>query len=105
MRDVLAASMRQLADQWEAEAGTRRRFTPSDQVADALVVCASELRSELTRVETATRLLTVAQYAAAHTVSESTVRRWCVRGELEAERNGAGEWVIPRASRRMAKVG
>lgn len=105
MRDVLVASMQQMAEAWRSEASSRRRFTPSDQVADALEVCASELLSELARVDTATRLLTAEQYATAHQTSVASVRRWCARGELAGERNGAGEWMIPRDARRARKAG
>jgi hypothetical protein len=104
MRDAVVASAKQLAETWQKEAASRRRFTPADPVADALEVCASELVAELTRVDDATRLITVEQYARAHGTSESSVRRWCARGELAGERNGAGEWMIPRDARR-AKVG
>jgi hypothetical protein len=105
MRDAILASARQLAETWGKEAASRRRFTPHDPVADALDVCASELLAELTRVADATRLLTVEQYAKAQGMSESTVRRSCARGELAGEKNGAGEWMIPRDARRVAKAG
>jgi hypothetical protein len=104
MRDAVLASAEQLASQWQSEAKSRRRFTPADPVADALDVCASELQAELARVADATRLLTVEQYARTHGMSESTVRRSCARGELAGEKNGAGEWMIPRDARRTAPV-
>jgi hypothetical protein len=105
MREPLVASMQQMAETWRSEAKSRRRFTPNDPVADALEVCASELVSELARVDAATRLLTAEQYAAAHQTSVASVRRWCSRGELAGERNGAGEWMIPRDARRARKAG
>jgi hypothetical protein len=102
VRDVLIAAARQLADQWKAEAAGR--FTPHD-VANALTTCASELVAEIDRVDRETRLLTVEQYAAAHGDHPSSVRRWCLRGELDATRNDAGDWMIVRGARRRRKAG
>jgi hypothetical protein len=104
VRDVLISTTKQLAAQWNAEAASRRRFTPNDAVADAIEVCASELVTEMARVDQATRLLTPEEYAKANRTTASTVRRCCARGELAGEKNAAGDWMIPRDARRVKRA-
>ena len=105
MREQIIAAMKQLADTWEQDVRNRRARSRIDPVADAMESCASELRAELTRVDDATRLLTVEQYASEHRTSASTVRRWCAAGELAGEKSAAGDWLIPRTARRRLKAG
>lgn len=103
MRDLVISAMRQLAATWQQDVEQRRRVSSIDPVADATAFRASELLSELERVDEATRLLTVEQYARERGLIASTVRRWCLRGELEAERNDKGDWEIPRVARRTQR--
>jgi hypothetical protein len=105
MRESVIAAMKQLADVWEKDVGNRRARSRIDPVADAMESCASELRTELARIDDATRLQTPEEYAKEHRCTASTVRRWCANGELEAEKNGAGDWMIPRTARRRLKAG
>lgn len=101
MRELYAATARSVAATWRKDAEARRERTQLDAVADVLESCASELESELARVDAATRTLTVEQYAKEAHVDPSSVRRWCARGELNATRNDKGEWVIPRDAHRQ----
>jgi len=105
MRESIIAAMKQLADTWEQDVKNRRARSRIDAVADAMESCASELRTEIARVDEATRLLTPEQYAKEHATTASSVRRWCTRGELAGEKNGAGDWMIPRTARRRLQVG
>jgi hypothetical protein len=106
MRESVIAAMRQLAEGWQQEASTRRRVTKIDPAADTMERDASELLAELARVEHSTRLLTVDEYAKEFHAAPTSVRRWCLRGELAgAEKNDAGDWEIPRSARRQARVG
>jgi len=102
--DPVAASVRGVIAAWRQEVQQRHRVTKVDPAADAMELCASELESELARVEAASKLLTVEQYARATNVSPSSVRRWCLRGELAAERTPAGDWIIARSARRVPRV-
>lgn len=103
MRDAVIASMRQLAETWAQTVHERRKVASVDVAADAIAFCASELVSELARIDEATRLLSVEQFAKAHHTTVSTVRRWCARGELAAEKTPMGDWRIPRNARRETK--
>ena len=101
MRELVIASMRQACESWRQDATQRRQRSAIDPVADTLESCASELESELVRIDDSTRLLSVEQFAREHGHSASTVRRWCLRSELAAERNTAGDWEIPRNARHV----
>ena len=103
MRDVVIATARQTAASWRQDATQRRQRSTIDPVADTLESCASELESELARIDDATRLLSVEQYAREHGHAAPTVRRWCLRGELAAEKNLAGDWEIQRTARRVKR--
>lgn len=92
---VPVSVVRGVIDAWKQEATQRLKRTPSDTAAESLLSCASELESELTHALDAHRLLTVEEFARLRDVDGSTVRRWCVRGELPAEKNSAGDWMIP----------
>lgn len=105
MRESVIAAMKQIADTWDKDVSNRRGRSRIDPVADAMESCASELRAELARVDDATRLLTPEEYAREHGTTASSVRRWCTRGQLVAEKNGAGDWMIPRTARRRLKAG
>jgi cupin superfamily acireductone dioxygenase involved in methionine salvage len=104
MRDLVIAAVRQLAGTWQQEVQQRRRVSTVDPIADATEYRASELLAVLKEVDTATRMLTVEQFAQEHGRTASTVRRWCMHGELEALKNPAGDWEIPRNARRIKKA-
>lgn len=104
MRDRVIEAMEQLASAWEMEADARHRVSTVDPVADATKYRASELRAVLKDVDDATRTLTVEQYAREHGRTTSTVRRWCMRGQLDAQKSPAGDWAIPRNAKRIKKA-
>ncbi len=79
-----------LADSWLTEANKRHKIWEADPIANALALCASELRDELknvTEVDTAT-------YAARHHTTPQTVRRWCRQARINARMVG-GDYLIP----------
>lgn len=91
-----------LAGAWEREAEQRKGRTPTDPVADAIASCARDLRQTMTRVDQESAYLTVAQYAGQHGVHESSVRRWCMAGELAgAQKDHNDDWRIPRDAKRQ----
>ena len=101
MSDQVPASVvRGVISAWKQDVANRRKVTAVDPVADAFEHCAAELESELTRAIDDHRLLTVEQFARMRDVDTSTVRRWCVRGELPGEKNSAGDWMIPASATR-----
>lgn len=105
MRDpqVPASVVRGVISAWKQDAERRRKVSPADQIADAFDHCAAEMESELASAIDAHRLLTVQQYARLRDVDDSTVRRWCIRGELPGEKNEAGDWMIPASAMRARK--
>lgn len=101
MRDSVPAEVvRGVISSWMQDVAARRKVTRVDPVADAFEHCASEMESELERAIDANRLLTVEQYAKSRAVDKSTVRRWCISGELQAEKNPAGDWMISASAHR-----
>lgn len=104
MNGIVIPKVRAVADVWEKEAEQRQARTPNDPAAAALRSCATELKATLDQIDRDTTTLTVEQYAAAHAVDPSTVRRLCKGGLLEGAVKGAdNEWHIPRDARRLAK--
>lgn len=110
MRDVFFRGVRSLVASWTEEADRRLQVAASDPVAQAIAYCASELEDRLRDLESRTQLLSVAAYADLHSLTAPTVRRWCDRGEIEAEKRADGDWLIPadakrrRTARRVARV-
>lgn len=100
MRDIVFGQAKGLAAQWRQEAAQRRGRTKVDPAADALDSCAAELDATLAAIERDTKPLTVAQYAKQVGAYPGSVRKWIVRGQLTAEKNAAGDWLIPRGARR-----
>jgi hypothetical protein len=92
---VPASVVRGVIDAWKQDVAKRRTVTAVDPIADAFEHCAAEMESEIARAINANRLLTVEQFARLRDVDGSTVRRWCLRGELPGEKNEAGDWMIP----------
>lgn len=84
-----------LATLWQNEAQRRRQMSAGDVGADVLEFCASELAEELRNAADADEELSVAQYAALHGRSPSTVRRWCQLQYITARPVGRG-YVIRR---------
>lgn len=89
------------AAELRAIAQERRAWTTVDPVADALDQVAGRLEARIRRIFEPTVMLTPAQYAAEHDppIDESTVRRWCARGELDFEEGTRG-YLIPAGARR-----
>jgi hypothetical protein len=104
MRDIVQAGVvRSVITGWRQDAERRRAFSKIDAAADAIEQCASELESELARALESNRLVSVQAYARSHNVDPATVRRWCMRGQLAAEKNQAGDWEIPQYATRQRK--
>jgi hypothetical protein len=105
-RNLFVSASEQLAASWEQEADQRMSRTPSDPAAETLKSCASELRMRLKEVERDSAYLNVHEFARHRGLHESTVRRLCVRGELEgAEKDATNEWRIPRDAKRVIRRG
>lgn len=101
---LVASPLAALSDAWAQEAEQRKARTPNDPAAEALASCASELKAKIEQIDRDTAHLTVEQYATAQGVDPSTVRRLCLRGEIEGAVKGAdNEWHIPRDARRVAR--
>ena len=83
-------AMETLAAEYRRDAAARRTVTSVDAAADALDYAAARVESTALALQNPTAMLTPAQYAAEQQppVDESTVRRWCARGELDCEREG-----------------
>ena len=103
MLDVIFANDRKVAESWRREAAKRRRLSQVDPVADTLDYFASELLEQVRTYEQTSHWLTVAQYAQLKLVTPQTVRNWIRRGELSAEPDGKGGWLIPRGAERARK--
>lgn len=84
------AILDRLAKKWKAEAGRRKKISAVDPVADAIDYCAAELEVALKDAELADAFLTVEQYAARVQKSKQTVRGWCRKGKVPAERTPTG---------------
>lgn len=101
---LVADALNDLSDSWVQEAQQRKARTPNDPAAEALASCASELRAKIEQIDRDTATLTVEQYAAAHGVDPSTIRRLCGAGLIEGAQKGPNnEWHIPRDARRLHK--
>lgn len=86
----------QAAEDWEREAQSQRRMSPTNPVADTLAYCAADLRERAKQADAARRTCATAEYARTHGVAPATVRKWCARGELPgATRTVGGDWCIP----------
>lgn len=92
---AIVARLTALAESWRTDASRRRAMSNGDLAADILEFCASELDEEMRDAAEADEELSVAQYAALHGRSVSTVRRWCQLGYIVARPVGRG-YVIRR---------
>lgn len=92
-----AAILGNLVAKWKAESSRRKQITSVDPVADAIDYCAGELDEALKDAMAAERRLTVEEYAAKVRKSPQTVRAWCRRGKIKAERTPTG-YLIPVAA-------
>jgi hypothetical protein len=98
---VLIRALESVTQAWRQEAEKREQRWPGDPLVLNFRQCAAEIDGEIARVQGEERPLTVAEYAASHGAIPATVRRWIARGELEASRDAAGDWRIPRHARRV----
>jgi hypothetical protein len=90
---------------WTKEVADRRAITTRDPIADAFAYCAKDLTERLHQATHAKPSYSTREYAGLHRVRDGTVRKWIEAGELEAHKNAAGDWEIPRtASRKRKKV-
>lgn len=79
-----------LATSWTEAAKQRRAMIPNDPAADIIDYCASEMLEVLSRAAHDDEEISVADYAALHHRSPSTVRRWCSAGVIASRPNGRG---------------
>ena len=100
---LIPREIRTRVDSWMQEVKQRREVTPHDPVADTFAYCAKDLEETIKRVEKATPTFTTRQFAQLKGVRDGTVRKWIDAGELEATKNGAGDWEIPRGAVRTRK--
>lgn len=84
-----------LVTAWRADAERRRQVSAGDAAADVLCFCADQLDRAVRAQADADEELSVADFAALHGKSVSTVRRWCQRGMITARQVGR-EYVIRR---------
>ena len=106
MPDVLViGEVRKAIEAWRNVAKDRRAVTTIDPVADTFAYCANDLEKRIERAERAKPTYTTKEYAGLYKVRDGTVRKWIDAGELEAHKNGAGDWEIPRSARRVRTAG
>lgn len=105
MIGVASGEIRKVIGEWKKEVVERRRVTSVDPVADTFAYCAADLEERLRQAEVSGKPLSTREYASAHGVLDSTVRKWIARGELDAVHNPSGDWEIPRSAiRRRVKA-
>jgi excisionase family DNA binding protein len=95
--------IKKLADAWKKEVSALRELTPHNPIADVTAYRARELEDTIKSIEMSTKTFSTREYARIHHVQAGTVRKWIEAGELEATKNGAGDWDIPRAAVRKRK--
>jgi excisionase family DNA binding protein len=100
---LIPVEIRKRVDSWKTEVSQRRAITPHDPVADTFAYCAKDLEETIKLVEKSTPTFTTRQFAQLKGVRDGTVRKWIDAGELEAHKNGAGDWEIPRGAVRTRK--
>lgn len=105
-RNRYALALEALVQEYRETAATRRKVTPGDPGADALDYAAARAEEKVRTLDQPTAMLTPAQWAAEQErpVDESTVRRWCARGELDCERDGKTYWIPAGARRQVLSV-
>ena len=95
--------IKKLAASWKKEAADLRDVTATNPIADVTAYRAKQLEETIASIEQSTRTWSTREYARIHHVFDGTVRKWIERGELEATKNGAGDWEIPRSAVRKRK--
>ena len=100
---IIPSELLRAADEWEKEAESQRRFGGVGPIADVLAYCAADLRERAVQAEAARSTLSTVEYASLNHVAPSTVRKWIVRGELNATRGTDGDWRIPRSASHQRK--
>lgn len=101
---LIPTEIRKLVDTWKKEVSQRRAVTPHDPIADATAFRARELEDTIKLVEQSTKTFSTREYAKLKGVRDGTVRKWIDAGELEATKNAAGDWEIPRTAARTRKT-
>lgn len=95
---MTADEVRQLVSAWRADATARRQRAPSDPAAEVLDSCAAELQEKFAAVSV--EPLTPEEFGVLRGgVTAQTVTSWCRKGWLEAYRDDAGHWRIPRSAK------
>lgn len=94
------------AERFRAVAASRRRYTPTDAVADALDAAAAECEQTIRALLEPTIMLTPAEWAAEQDppVTERTARRACINGELTHVQDAQGHYLIPAGALRQVPV-
>jgi excisionase family DNA binding protein len=90
-------------ESWREEVLRRRAITTIDPIADVFLYCASDLEQRLAKAKESKPTYTTREYAGVKGVRDSTVRKWIQKGQLEATKNAAGDWDIPRTAVRRKK--
>lgn len=100
---LVPPEIKKLVTSWKKEVHDRREVTPHDPIADAFAYKAKELEDTITSIEQSKKAFSTREFARIHHVQDGTVRKWIDAGELEATKNGAGDWEIPRTAARKRK--
>jgi excisionase family DNA binding protein len=95
--------IKKLAAAWRKEANDLREATQVNPIADVTAYRAKQLEDAITAIEQSTKTFSTREYARIHHVQAGTVRKWIDAGELDATKNGAGDWDIPRTAVRKRK--
>jgi hypothetical protein len=90
-------------DSWKKEVSQRHEISTRDPIADVFTYCARDLEKRLNKATQAKPTYSTREYAGLHRVRDGTVRKWIEAGELEAHKNAAGDWEIPRSATRKRK--
>lgn len=94
--------IKDLVASWKKDVSALRELTPHNPIADVTAYRARELEDAIKAIES-TKTFSTREYARIHHVQDGTVRKWIEAGELEATKNGAGDWEIPRTAARKRK--
>ncbi|MFL5481111.1 MAG: hypothetical protein ACJ8AK_02890 [Gemmatimonadaceae bacterium] len=95
--------LKKLAASWRKKVNELREDWPDDPRAYITLTCVRELEETIASIEQLTKTFSTREYARIHHVQDGTVRKWIEAGELEATKNGAGDWEIPRTAVRKRK--
>jgi DNA-binding transcriptional regulator YiaG len=102
MYRIIEQRMRAAAERLRGEALHRRETTPSDVAAEAFDTSARIVEDAINEAMRETEMLTPAEYAELHHVTQQTVTRWIRVGELAADDTANG-YLISRDAKRIER--